>query len=141
MICFLRQFPACKGRSSSHIAKNMTVIPWCMGSNVNVISCINMGDNNPSTNKVTARNWVKVNYSNFRVINHQLRWVTAITGFSHGPCEYINAGLRSNKHPCLGMVTISIVGFTYIKYQSTLTCYRGNCCWHICVKGYYLCGR
>lgn len=27
VICFLRQFPACKGRSSSYIAKNMTVIP------------------------------------------------------------------------------------------------------------------
>lgn len=138
---FLRQFPACKGRSSSYITKNITVIPWCMRSNVNVISCIDMCDHDPSTNKVTARNRVQVNYSDFCIINHQLRWVTAIAGFSHGPCEYINAGLRGNKHTCWGMVSVSIVGFTDIKYQSTLTSDRGNCCWHVCVKGDDFCGR
>lgn len=130
------QLPACKWRPSSSCAFNITMIPILMRSHVYVISCIDIGDHDPCTNKVTARNWVQMNDSYFFRVYHQLGWVVAIAILSHRPGKYINAGLWSNEHPSCCVITVSIISLNDIENQRMLYCNRGGSSGHIGIKSY-----
>lgn len=133
---YSRQLPACKWRSSSAIAFNITMIPCCMSSNIYVISCIDMGDHDSRSKEVTPGNGVQMNDSQFFSVYHQLSWMVAIAILSHRPGKYINAGLWSNEHPSCCVITVSIISLNDIENQRMLHCNRWGSSGHIGIKSY-----